>query len=252
MCSSDSDSGVTITSKGSMRGNGLGALITHENYGDTINYTVTVNGTTYADWQIYYHDSEYVYLILKDSLGLVSLDKGVLVADLTLDELAVYEKFRVGNGTKYTLVDKVGGNTAYNSQAIAQLIKDYSNFANTSTYGSDVVGAIGGPTVELLVAAWNKKGYMPALTLTIDEFGYKINNETNIDIMNDELYSPADYWYWLSSPCAGDIEYVLNIGADCISNDYCGSEVGIRPVVCLKASIPAKIGMGIYDFELTK
>ncbi len=46
----------------------LGSLISKDNYGDTVDYSVTVDGTPYNDWQIYYHNSEYVYLIASESV----------------------------------------------------------------------------------------------------------------------------------------------------------------------------------------
>ena len=65
------NTGVTITSKNTATAPGLGSLISKDNYGDTVDYTVTVDGTTYDDWQIYYHNSEYVYLIAAESIGYV-------------------------------------------------------------------------------------------------------------------------------------------------------------------------------------
>ena len=162
------DTGVTVTNKNSSSGTGLGSLITAANYGDKVDYSVTVDGTTYDDWQIYYHNADYVYLISESYVEEVSLDKGTTVESLTSDELALYEKFRVGNGAKYTLIDTLtDGNdyTMYNCKAVAQLIKDYANFANKTTYGTNVVGAIGGPTLELLAAGWNAKGYTPTMTV---------------------------------------------------------------------------------------
>jgi type II secretory pathway pseudopilin PulG len=185
------DTGVTVTNKNSSSATGLGSLITAANYGDKVDYSVTVDGTTYDDWQIYYHNNDYVYLIAENSVTETTLDKGTTVASLTSEELALYEKFRVGNGPKYTLVDTVNGYVANNSQAVAQLIKDYANFANRTTYGTNVVGSIGGPTLELLVAGWNAKGYTPTMTLTTDTYGYKINNVITVEATCDGLYVPS-------------------------------------------------------------
>ncbi|MBR6613550.1 MAG: type II secretion system protein [Clostridia bacterium] len=246
------DTGVSVTNKNSASGTGLGSLITADNYGDTVDYTVTVNGTTYDDWQIYYHNSDYVYLIAAESIGGTTLDNGTTVASLTTDELALYEKFRVGDADKYTLVDTVSGNTAYNSKAVAQLIKDYANFANTEAYGTNVVGAIGGPTIELLAAGWNATGKTPTMALTTDTYGYKINNATYVSITSDGLYVPSNYYYWLASPSANYYDIVLDVGSGRVgSGSYDGSG-DVRPVVCLKSSIPATVGTGDYDFSLTK
>ena len=244
-----SNTGVTVTSKNTS--STLGSLISKDNYGDTVDYTVTVAGTTYDDWQIYYHNEDYVYLIAAEPVGNVSLDKGTTVASLTADELALYEKFRVGNWPKYTLIDTVYGDTSYNSQAIVQLIKDYAIFANIQTYGSNVVGAIGGPTLELLVAGWNAKVGTPTMTLTTDVYGYYINNNYYLEVTSDELYVPSDYRYWLASSTAMDNLGVMNAGHDNVRyNDYYYT-FGVRPVVCLKSSIPTTVGT-TTDFSLVK
>ena len=249
------DTGVVVTNKNSSSGTGLGSLITAANYGDKVDYTVTVDGTTYSDWQIYYHNSDYVYLISGSYVEEVSLEKGTTVASLTAEEKALYDKFRVGNGAKYTLIDtSPDGNddTMYNCQAVAQLIKDYANFANTTTYGINVVGAIGGPTLELLAAGWNAKGYTPTMTVSSDAWGYKINNDEWIEVTCDGLYVPSAYYYWLTSPSAYGNTDVMTSGNEYVDDAYCSGAQGVRPVVCLKSSIPATVGTGDYDFSLTK
>ena len=215
-----------------------------------MDYSVTVDGTTYNNWQIYYHNSEYVYLIAENYVGVASLAKGTTVASLTAKELALYEKFRVGTADKYILVDTVNGSAAYNSQAVVQLIKDYANFANTTDYGTNVVGSIGGPTIELLVAGWNAKEYTPVMTPTIDIYGYKINNA--IGLTSDGLYLPSGYYYWLASPSASSNQYVEIAGNGSLGFSGYGGSIGVRPVVCLKSSILAIEGIGDYDFSLIK
>ena len=234
---------------------GLGELITADNYGDTVDYTVTVDGTTYVDWQIYYHNEDYVYLIAETLIKEVSLDKGTKVASLTSAELALYEKFRVGNGAKYKLVDNVNSEISANSQAVAQLIKDYANFANTTDYGTNIVGSIGGPTIELLAAGWNAKRNIPTMTLTIGTYGYYINNNSYIEVPSIDPYVSPFYFYWLASPSGNLAEDVLSAGTyvtGSVGGDDYGIMLGVRPVVCLKASIPATVGTGEYDFSLVK
>ena len=248
-----SNTGVTVTSKNTATAPGLGSLISKDNYGDKVDYTVTVNGTTYDDWQIYYHNADYVYLISESYVEEVSLDKGTTVASLTNAEKELYSKFQVGSWPKYTLVDTVDSYTSYNSQAVAQLIKDYANFANTTTYGDNVVGAIGGPTLELLAAGWNAKVGNPTMTLTTDKYGYKINGDYYVEVTSDGLYVPSDYHYWLASPSASIYDRVVLVGNDGVGSCDCYDPAnGVRPVVCLKSSIPATVGTGDYDFSLTK
>ena len=254
-----SNTGVTVTSKNNVTT--LGSLIKGpEDYGKTVDYTVTVDGTTHTNWQIYYHNAEYVYLIAKNKIGDSKLDKKLPVASLTNAEKELYDKFRVGSWPKYTLKDdfvdpELGAYDVYSSQAVVQLIKDYANFANTTVYGTNVEGAIGSPTVELFVAGWNAKIGTPIMTLTTDMYGYYINNGTYVEITPDGLYVSTDYNYWMASPAA-EYNYVMAVG-------YCGGgeygpicdgidqSYGLRPVVCLKSSIPATVGT-TTDFSLVK
>ena len=255
-----SNSGVTIT-KNPFEPGTLGYLIKGpEDYGKTVDYTVTANVTfssysgnaikettksvTVSEWQVYYHNEDYVYLIAKEGIGVTVLNKGTTVASLTPDELALYEKFRVGNAEKYTLTDSYTS-----SKMVAQLIKDYACFANTDVYGTNVVGAIGGATVELFTAGWNAKGRTPIMTLTTNTYGYEINNTTTVDLTVDGIYVVSSSSIWLASPSNSMSNSLMvvnsrNVGS---SNMQCD----VRPVVCLKASIPATTGT-TTDFSLVK
>ena len=170
---------------------------------------------------------------------------------------------RVGNEPKYTLIDTYSdGSVMSNCKGVAQLIKDYSNFANTTTYGTNVVGAIGGPTVELVVAGWNAKEYDTFLYTTLGEYGYNINNNYFAMVENDGLYVQEGDTYWLASPAVGFISTVMIAGDGAIADAYVeysggaaqpnGYARSVRPVVCLKTSIPATVGTGDCDFSLTK
>ena len=254
------DTGVTVTSKNSSSTT-LGSLIKGpEDYGKTVDYTVTVDGTTHTDWQIYYHNAEYVYLIAKNKIGDSKLDKKLPVASLTNAEKELYDKFRVGSWPKYTLKDdfvdpEFGAYDVYSSQAVVQLIKDYANFANTTVYGANVVGAIGSPTVELFVAGWNAKIGTPVMTLTTGMHGYYINNGAYVEVTPDGLYVSTDYNYWMASPAA-EGDYVMAagyLGGGEYGQIYdgVGQSHDVRPVVCLKSSIPATVGT-TTDFSLIK
>ena len=250
------NTGVTINEK--YKGPTLGSLITADNYGDTVDYSVTVNGITYSDWQIYYHNNEYVYLISKNSIGETTLNKGITVASLTANELDLYDKFRVGISEKYVLTDAIGSNTMYGCQAVAQLIKEYGNFANTNTYGTNVIGAIGGPTIELVAAGWNAKNYTPTFNVSKDTYGYNINDYIYVDkLTTDSLYFPNNMRYAFASPAqghiynAGDCLFAWSSTTNFFGDSWYGGSLGVRPVVCLKASIPATVGT-TTDFSLAK
>ena len=274
------DTGVTVTNKNSSSGTALGSLITVANYGDTVDYSVTVDGTTYDDWQIYYHNSEYVYLISKNSVGTlsdVSDDSTFKFENLTNEELELYKKFQVGNWDKITLEDAydsewMGGYTHYHT--LAGLIIKYSVFANKLDYGTNVIGAIGGPTVELIASGYNAiKGenkITPIVDLTYNGshvygcLGYMINTLGNTGISgltNDGMYFSSNTPYIVVSPNANEDatgpHYIFVADNQMLGSchyhsrtDFMGEKY-IRPVVCLKASIPATVGT-TTDFSLVK
>ncbi len=247
-----SDSGVMVKPKSIAKE--LGSLLTPDNYGNTVDYEVTVNDKVYDKWQIYYHNSEFVFLIAAEAVENKPLDKGTAVNSLTDEELNLYNKFMVGETEKYTLVDGDGGTTLYSCQGVAQLIKDYASFANMLDYGDDVIGAIGGPTIQLLTCGWNAKKYTPELKIDTSRQGYTINDSyVRLDEC-DGFYVHETDIYWLASPSNSDVTGVMTAGNYLIQGSNCRlayHTYGIRPVVCLKASIPAVVGT-TTDFSLVK
>ena len=243
---------------------GLGSQITAENYGETVDYSVIVDGTVYDEWRIYYHNNDYVYLISSNSVD-VDEDLGhsttngnrVLISELTTDELAMYDIFRVESGKKLEL-SEVPSNiiNSYSWSGVGYLIRHYAVFANYTDYGSNVIGAIGGPTLELLTAGWNAKGYTPLLTPTpvSNKWGYFINNEFSLTVEADGLYIPTNGFCWLTTTLGNTNTGIWRAGAGKISSSTSSNDkndYGIYPVVCLKATIPAKIGTNT-NFSLIK
>ena len=249
------DTGVSVTNKNSITT--LGSLVkSAADYGKTINYTVTVDGVEYNEWQVYYEDeaNKYVYIITKDSVksqGAVAVD----VTSLSETEKEIYKKFQVGNGPKYTLTDSYS-----NSKYVASLIKGYEIFSNNDLYGNYVIGSIGGPTIELIAAGWNAKGYEPQITLTTVNEGYKVNGGSSVAVTSDGFYVPLTGGYWLTSTANITYSYAMYSGT---SNTLAGDgtisigqaistlPLDVRPVVCLSADIPAAIGT-TTDFSLVK
>ncbi len=270
-----SDTGITIKNKNDKTG--LGSMITSANYGDTVDYSVTVAGTTYSDWQIYYHNSDYVFLISKNSVGVladVADDTSASFNDLTTEELALYRKFQVGNWNKIILEDTYISNFMH-YDVIARLIKKYSNFANKLDYGVNVVGAIGGPTLELIAAGYNEIVGETKITPIVDvtyggthvygNFGYMVNTLGGIMVSglnNDGLYFSSNLPYVVVSPNANEDAagpyYMFSAENSALKSchfylreGWSDGERYIRPVVCLKASIPATVGT-TTDFSLIK
>ena len=271
------DTGVSVTSKtsGSVPTPGtLGYLINSaEDYGKTIDY----NANGINDWKILYEDETngYVFLITTDTVETLSAflpassDLISVPSSITESQKGIYNIFKLGD-KQFDL------NMSYfNNRFVAKLITDYSHYANTAVYGDNVVGAIGGPTVELLAAGYNATVGENKIIPIIDEnysvntdygfyefngeYGYFINNK-NVSILSglttDGLYLLNNKTYWTATPSAYDngdgIMDVYRVSGTSINGGYVDIEAwGIRPVVCLKASIPATVGT-TTDFSLVK
>jgi len=217
-----------------------------EDYGRAIDYSVTVDGEIYDKWQVLYETDEYVYIISSENVGDIELYEGIAVSELEKEENELYSKFQIGDADKFILKDELEDDTdLYACQRIAKLIREYSDFANTTNYGTNVVGAIGGPTIELVVASWNAKVKTPQIpSLIINDYGYWFGeSEDDYDewafLSNDNFLIPEDYEYFLASPTGNNSSYLFKAGAGCISYDDVDYEYGIRPVVCLKSTTPA-------------
>ena len=101
--------------------------------------------------------------------------------------------------TGYTLV--AGRN---NCKAVATLVNEYSAYANTDGYkdvggSSYVVGAIGGPTMELVQARGNTIS-SGAISLSAGEYGYWINGSSSASVSTGLPTGSTSIW--LASPKA--------------------------------------------------
>ena len=125
-----------------------------------------------------------------------------------------------------------------NSRAVADLVNNYGGYAKATKTGiqSYVVGAIGGPTIELVEARTN---YMQPdyITIGTNSNGYTVDENTQYVIYTA---LPQTGWMWVSSPSGAHNTYVLNMcydqvtGRNAVTYPYL-----LHPVVCLKSSIPA-------------
>ena len=188
-----------------------------------------------SEWSVFYEDTTngYVFLISTNNVGNTTLTNNGDVAKANAS--SVYKIFKLG-ASGYTL------NSSYNnSLAVANLVNNYGAYASptNSKITSYVVGAIGGPTIELFVAAYKAKvgTNIPIGTST---YGYTVNGTYFQKITNDGFYSNSGYSYWLASPSNGAAtDDVIYVGGGYVENYYYYGSYGLRPVVCLKSNCPA-------------
>ena len=246
----------------------LGELVTSAaDYGKTVNYEA--NGV--SKWQVFYEDKDngYVFLIADQAISGVDYDSLTGTIDNSL-----FKIFTIGEEESYqfghpSIVSKlIGGFGAYAST-------EYKD-KNGKSY---VVGAMGGPTLNLFLKAYNEvNGTEHAPVIKLDyssncedifgigivecayrgDQGYFIDYVDNIYLaaynLSAPFYSNNDYLIAAHDPrntsFFGAIDNVYYVGSSGISGvEGSALNLGIRPVVCLKADIPAKSGTAT-DFTL--
>ncbi len=271
------DTGVSVKNKNNLT---LGELITSAaDYGKTVDYEA--NGVT--DWKVFYHTNEYVYLIASEKLEYDKVPTTIPEATIAKVSLTIDNETKdVGNicweenhgptttGTIQNptlwMANWSNYSTNPNGRCVSYFLDEtyWSVFKNaTENYKSYVVGAIGTPTAEMFVASWNSKReaigneeiYNVELNLTTQTGGYAVNGTHEIEITStDDLYiwnNEYNAAIWLASPHR-ESHLTCYVGFDHVggTNAYF-TAYGIRPVVCLKASIPATVGT-TTDFSLVK
>ncbi len=275
------NTGITIGNRNIKRN--LGAILTPLDYGKTINYEA--NGVT--DWKIFYHTKDYVYLIASEKLAYDKMPTRLLTeTGVNISEAVV----QLGNN-KTKVVGQIYWNedavalpvpetasakwmanwldysTNFNEKSVTYLLNEniWSVFVNTTDdYAEYIEGAIGTPTAEMFVSSWNAKRLAERntskneLVLTANKLvGYYINNTVNCTLGEvDKLYiwsNAASSSVWLASPSAYGVYNIMYAyhGSEINHLSYNNNNRGVRPVVCLKANVPVKLGT-TTDFELIK
>ena len=234
-------------------------------YGKSItNYSA--NGVT--DWKIFHSDGKNVYIIASDYVPVStlpaksgnSLTKGDYerTAYFNSSVLGAYsgsanitdEKIKALNNDYFS---KGYTSTNTNMKAVAYMLDTgiWSSFASEKAEY-----AIGGPTVEMLMASYSKKyksegkDYRAQATSSI---GYQISNDggdnwstwySGMLSTSDSLYvitsTTNAYGMWLASPSdTYDTVYVMSVPySGYVYNDTYGNTFrGFRPLVCLKSDI---------------
>ena len=254
-------------------GTTLGELIGNDAtyYGKIVNYTAGLAGNEVTDWKVFYKqtvaEEDYVYLIKTSKLtvaqtptiaGITKTTNGgygdviywnTVPSDISGYDLSIAQTYFMANwqSTNTALVGNAKYSTNANAKCVAQLLNTnfWSSYANTNLYGEEyIIGAIGTPTTEMWVASWHQNGGSSISLSESGTLGYSITYEGVLSTTN-KLYFPGngDGWsnYWVASPSAASTTRIMSeYGGGYITNyTYDNPDRGIRPVVCLKADIPA-------------
>ena len=103
--------------------------------------------------------------------------------------------------------------------------------------------AIGGATLELLVASYEKYDGNKIIIEDLNEYGYRRTiSEGLTNNKGNGIYN-HNYSYWLACPCNGKEDTVrfVHYENESVDNYYGNTESGIRPVVCLRSNIKLKL-----------
>ena len=260
----------------------LGSMIeSAKDYGKTVNY-VSDNGVTgwKVFYKQVVDGEEYVYLIASEKLAYDKMPTDIPGTTLKLVTATPSDGITRNLGNIYwsTVQSSMATiqnpnmwlanwgnydsyNTNKNGRCASYFLDEtyWTEFKNTSAnYSYGVIGAIGTPTLEMFVESWNAKRtatnnttiYNKAVTLTQSgTTGYNINNGMFLTLTaSDSLYVwstiASNTSCWLASPLSRGVNYMAVIEADGTINydEYSHYAYGIRPVVCLKASILANPG----------
>ena len=239
-------------------------------YGKSItNYTA--NGV--SDWKIFYSDGNNVYIIASDY---VDLDK------LPSTKNGYSPELRDSNHPKaakfWSVVSDYNGSSDITDEKIKKLNNDYFSKGYTSTnvnmkavaymldtniwssFKADKADyAIGGPTIEMLMASYNKKHNVDYRVKAVNVYGYQVSKdggknwaegyERMLD-KNDSLYalSSSETWgMWLASPSDyyshnNDELMVTGSQGGYINGlnynyDFGNWFIGFRPLVCLNSNV---------------
>ena len=233
-----------------------------EYYGGYVTNYTTPSGDPNVGWRIFYADESNIYLIASDYIHYDYYPvgaKGTAVtknSDYALSFNNVYQDYtgsvditdaRIRKWIQKYL-DVAPASTNTNIRAVAFMLDEprwSAKYANSS-YAEY---AIGGPTLEMFVASYNKTHETP-MYCSADSTGYCIswtNGGTDKYISgldtSESLYVINDtskaYAMWLGSPSAYYSDYVMYVSFDggVDYGYYLGNDPGFRPIVCLNSDI---------------
>ena len=242
--------------------------ITTDNYGDSVNYSTTLNGQTLTNWKIFHQEGNYVWLIYGDYLENAAIPTPTNISK---------NGYRVCSSTnRIDLINYLTTKSNWSSLLTGTINGNAIDY--TSSEDSNIT-AMGSPTLELYKNSWNAKypntstyttnqiytattssamsdglnGYYVSKTNnppTTSEYGAQMSGSQGYpDATNaNVLYYPHacesawndTYGYWLASPSAygtkaRDVILVYNHGM-VDYNRYNYDLYACRPVVCLPSS----------------
>ncbi len=247
------------------------------NYGNTLKVTDAEGNQVNLDveWKVFYAEGNDIYLIASDyvpvsklasqkaSLGFTDNGNYNIYWNNSSDfkvisiDTAIASRFMLNELSKFT-------NPSYPNYKMTACLLDASKWDTfRDTRWVDENNVIGGPTLEMYTASWNKKYPSNKLYTNTSSTGYYVGTTehtaetplttTNVSMSStpgykDTLYYPHTsgynncYGYWLASPSARDSDSEMNVhySGGVSHNSYHNINYGVRPLVHLKSGIKLK------------
>ena len=222
-----------------------------------------------SNWKIFHSDGRHIYLISSDYIPLTSVPKTKGDLEIKNQEAeytksapltpAITDSNYVGSDSiKNTSVRKwlsyiseYPQSTKPNMQAVAYLLD--TEVWNCFKIEGKADYAIGGPTLEMLAASYNKIHESKKIEYKITENGYDVKWSTDESFdgyisgikPSESLYILPSYKtsgadaMWLASPSVGYYSHLKGVYfSGHVSTPYCGdANVGFRPIVCLSSGV---------------
>ena len=242
------------------------ADITVEDYGGSISNYSSKNGAN-VGWKIFHSDGSNIYLISDNYVtnqyrptgkGGTTYNSSYGSYGANLNSRSDYtgaSDITSSNPAKKWLSKFTYTSTSNNIRSTAYLMDTnvWSNFTDNEGHAEY---AIGGPTIELFAASYNRTHTTKTIETQASKTGYTVkwNDEEyntdgdnfwieglskseNLYIINDS-YGSTVFGMWLASPSAVGGNYMINVTCDGLVDydSYTYNKVGIRPIVVLKNS----------------
>ena len=226
---------------------GNSSTITPNDYGKLVNYEkeyVRTTGTTSSDWEILYADNTNIYLIskyqVKDPTGSLTLNAGINT-NYTTGSLLLNNKTQYPAARKWFLgwlnssyANEPG--SVYNNMQATLYMLDSKNVWNNLYQTEYADYAIGGPTLEMLVASYNDIKGTNLIVEPIDASGYLTTLDEGLN--NGTVWNRGEM-YWIACPRNGDgngMIFMYSSEEKLSTNNYT-AWCGFRPVVCLNSEV---------------
>ena len=218
-----------------------------------------------SDWKIFYSDGNNVYIIASDYIDvdkLPSTSKGHKPENTnsSFSKAASFDN----------VINDYSGSSDITDERIKKLNNDYFNVKKYTNINQNMKAvaymldiniwnifktekaeyAIGGPTVEMLMASYSKKHNVNYMARASSDLGYEVSKDGGINwatsynrmliTYHDSLYLREDstvaYAMWMASPSDYKLSVVRWDGSF-THYEYSIYGIGFRPLVCLNSNI---------------